>query len=95
MRSRQYYLYMMTNKSDTVIYVGVTSDLANRVYKHKNKLVKGFTSKYNIYKLVYYEIYSDIIDAISREKQIKGGSRKKKIELIKDRNPEFKDLSLE
>jgi len=87
--------YMMTNKLNTVIYAGVTGDLAKRAYEHKNKLVKGFTSKYNITKLVYYEIYNNIIDAISREKQIKGGSRKKKIDLIKKENSEFKDLSPE
>ncbi|MBU3965284.1 GIY-YIG nuclease family protein [Patescibacteria group bacterium] len=85
----------MTNKLNTVIYAGVTGDLAKRAYEHKNKLVKGFTSKYNITKLVYYEIYNNIIDAISREKQIKGGSRKKKIDLIKKENSEFKDLSPE
>jgi len=85
----------MTNNFNTVIYAGVTNDLNRRVYEHKNKLVKGFTSKYNITKLVYYEIYNNIIDAISREKQIKGGSRKKKIDLIKKENSEFKDLSPE
>jgi len=83
---------MMMNKLNTVIYAGVTGDLVKRIYEHKNKSVKGFTSKYDISKLVYYEIYNNIIDAISREKQVKGGSRKKKIDLIKNRNPEFIDL---
>ncbi len=86
---------MMINNSNTVIYIGVTNDLNRRIYEYKNKAVKGFTDKYNITKLVYYEVYNNIIDAISREKQIKGGSRKKKINLIKKENPEFKDLSLE
>ncbi len=84
----------MTNKSRT-LYTGVTNDLNRRVYEHKNKLIKGFTSKYNITKLVYYEEYNDINDAIRREKQIKGWSRKKKIELIESINPEWKDLSEE
>jgi len=84
----------MTNKSRT-LYTGVTNDLNRRVYEHKNKLIKGFTSKYNITKLVYYEEYNDINDAIRREKQIKGWSRKKKIELIESVNPEWKDLSEE
>lgn len=84
----------MTNKSKT-LYTGVTNNLQRRVYEHKHKLIKGFTSKYNITKLVYYEEYNDINDAISREKQIKGWSRKKKIELIESVNPEWKDLSEE
>ncbi|RJP59456.1 MAG: GIY-YIG nuclease family protein [Ignavibacteriales bacterium] len=91
---KQYYLYIMTNKSRT-LYTGVTNDLNRRVYEHKQKLIKGFTSKYNITKLVYYEEYNDINDAIRREKQIKGWSRKKKIELIESINPEWKDLSEE
>lgn len=83
------------NKLNTVVYIGVTCDLIRRVYEHKNKLTKGFTSKYNISKLVYYEMYYNVIDAISREKQVKGGSRKKKIDLIKKDNPKFVDLQLE
>lgn len=84
----------MTNISRT-LYTGVTNNLHRRVYEHKQKLIKGFTSKYNITKLVYYEEYNDINDAIRREKQIKGWSRKKKIELIESFNPEWKDLSEE
>lgn len=95
MPSKQYYFYIMINNSDTVTYTGVTNDLNRRIYEHKNKLIKGFTDKYNIIKLVYYEIYDSVIDAIAREKQIKGGSRKKKIDLIKKENPKFRDLSLE
>jgi len=85
----------MANKINTVIYTGVTSDLQKRVYEHKEKPVEGFTKKYNINKLVYFEQFDDIEDAIVREKQIKGGSRQKKIDLIKKANPEFNDLSCE
>lgn len=95
MKIKQYYFYMMTNKLNTVIYAGITNNLLRRLYEHKNKLVNGFTSKYKIDKLVYYEIYDNVINAIEREKQIKGGSRQKKINLIKTNNPNFKDLSLE
>ncbi len=82
----------MTNITNTVLYVGVTSNLQKRAYEHKEKLIKGFTEKYNITKLVYYETFEDIENAILREKQIKGGSRKKKLDLIKSINQEFKDL---
>ena len=82
----------MTNKSRT-LYTGVANDLSRRVYEHKNKLIKGFTSKYNLTKLVYYEGYNDINEAIRREKQIKGWTRQKKIELIESGNPEWNDLS--
>lgn len=92
---REYYIYIMTNKLNNVLYTGVTNDLERRIYEHKNKLVKGFTEKYKIIKLVYYEKFEYIKDAILREKQIKGGSRKKKIELIKNLNPNFRDLAEE
>ena len=82
----------MTNKNNTVLYTGVTNDLVRRVYEHKEKLVKGFTKKYNINKLVYYEMSNDVHTAIAREKQIKGGTRKKKIELNESMNSEGKDL---
>ncbi|MEK9138650.1 MAG: GIY-YIG nuclease family protein [Bacteroidota bacterium] len=85
-------VYIMTNKSNTVLYTGVTNNLVRRVYEHKQKLVKGFTSKYNVTKLVYYEASTDINSAIAREKQIKAGSRRKKIALIESMNPEWKDL---
>ena len=85
----------MTIKNNTVIYTGVTSDLKKRVYEHKQKLVKDFTKRYNIDKLVYYEVLDDAYNAISREKQIKGGSRQKKIDLINEMNNEWKDLSKE
>jgi len=90
----QYYVYIMTNNSRT-LYTGVTNDLRRRVYEHKNKLIPGFTNKYNITKLVYYEECKDIKIAIAREKQIKGWLRKKKIELIEKENPNWEDLSKE
>ena len=82
----------MTNKNDNVLYTGITNDLKRRVYEHKEKLIKGFTKRYNIDKLVYYEVYEDISTAISREKQIKGGSRQRKIDLINVMNKGWKDL---
>jgi putative endonuclease len=82
----------MTNNRNTVLYTGVTNDLKRRVYEHKEKLVEGFTEKYNITKLVYYEVFDNIESAILREKQIKGGSRQKKIELINNMNKEWRDL---
>ncbi len=89
---RHYYIYIMTNKKNTVLYTGVTNNLRRRVYEHKEKLIKGFTKKYNITKLVYCEVFDRIGDAITREKQIKGGSRQKKIELINSMNKEWRDL---
>jgi len=82
----------MTNNSNTVIYTGVTNDLKGRVFQHKNKTIEGFTKKYNVCKLVYYEIFDSAYNAISREKQIKAGSRKKKIDLISKTNTKWKDL---
>ncbi|MBP7055309.1 MAG: GIY-YIG nuclease family protein [Candidatus Omnitrophica bacterium] len=82
----------MTNKTNRAIYAGVTSDLVKRVYEHKEKSVEGFTKKYNITKLIHYEIFDSIKDAIEREKKIKGGSRADKLALIKKSNPDFKDL---
>lgn len=89
---KQYYVYIMTNKNNTVIYTGVTNDLRRRVFEHKEKVVEGFTRKYNVVKLVYYEVFRSAIDAISREKQIKGGSRAKKKALVDTMNPGWKDL---
>ncbi|OGE76574.1 MAG: endonuclease [Candidatus Doudnabacteria bacterium RIFCSPLOWO2_01_FULL_48_57] len=83
----------MTNKANTVLYTGVTSGLVGRVWQHKQKLVEGFTKKYNINKLIYYEITESIASAIAREKQIKGWTRAKKIALIETMNPEWRDLS--
>lgn len=84
---------MMTNKNNTVIYTGVTSYLLKRVYQHKNKVYKGFSSKYNCDKLVFYKQFSNIVDAIAYEKKIKAGNRKNKEKLINEMNPEWKDLS--
>lgn len=92
MNDDQYYVYLMTNKNNTVIYTGITNNLERRVYEHKNKLFKGFTSRYNVNKLVYYEITQNVNSAISREKQIKAGSRKKKIQLIEKDNCDWNDL---
>jgi len=82
----------MTNKNNTVLYTGITSDLKKRIYEHKEKLVEGFTKRYNISKMVYYELSGDVDSAIAREKQIKGGSREKKIELINGMNRNWRDL---
>lgn len=92
MNTKQYYVYIATNKLNTVLYAGVTNNLVRRIYEHKNKIIKGFTFKYNVTKLVFYEIYDDINEAIKREKQIKGGSRRKKLDLIEKINPEYRDL---
>ncbi len=92
---KQYYVYIVTNKTNKVLYTGVTNDLKKRIYEHKEHLVKGFTSRYNVYKLVYYDMCEDIESAILREKQIKGWARKKKVSLIESMNPEWKDLGIE
>ena len=88
----QYYIYIMTNKYIKILYTGFTGNLKKRIYEHKQKFVDGFTKKYNITKLIYYEIYDDPTNAIKREKQIKGGSRNKKIDLIESMNPKWEDL---
>ncbi|MCW8805378.1 MAG: GIY-YIG nuclease family protein [Ignavibacteriaceae bacterium] len=90
--NHQYFVYLMTNQNNKVIYTGVTNDLKRRVYEHKEKLIDGFTKKYNVNKLVYFELTSDINSAIQREKQIKAGSRQKKIDLINSLNSGWKDL---
>ena len=90
---KSYYVYIMCNVGNRVLYTGFSSDLEVRVYQHKHKMLSGFTSRYNITKLVYYEYFSDAYNAISREKQIKAGSRAKKIGLIEKSNPEWRDLS--
>jgi putative endonuclease len=91
-RSREYYVYIMSNAART-LYTGVTNDLERRVYEHKNSLTPGFTSRYGLTKLVYFESTSDVESAITREKQIKGWLRRKKIELIEAANPAWQDLS--
>ena len=92
--TKNYYVYIMSNKYNTVFYVGITNDLKRRIYEHREKLVEGFTRRYNLVKLLYYEIYQDSYTAISREKQIKGGSRQDKIDLIEKTNKDWKDLYL-
>ena len=89
---KQYYIYIMTNQRNSALYTGITNDLKRRVYEHKEKLIKGFTKKYNITKLVYYEIYDDAETAIHREKQLKGGSRQSKIDLINSMNQNWHEL---
>jgi len=90
--AEQYYTYIMANNRGSVLYVGVTNDLKRRAYEHKNKLAEGFTKKYNIGKLVYYEVCQNKEAAVSREKQLKGWLRQKKNELIATQNPRWRDL---
>ena len=91
----QYYIYILANKRNGTLYIGVTSNLVKRAYEHKNNIIDGFTKKYNIHKLVYYEISDDIESAIRREKQLKKWNRKWKMNLIEKNNPEWKDLYFE
>ena len=90
---KEYYVYLVTTYNNKVMYVGITNNLARRIYEHKNKLVDGFTKKYNISKLVYFEHTSDVLSAIAREKEIKKWRREKKNKLVNAANPEWKDLS--
>jgi putative endonuclease len=89
---KQFYIYILTNQANTVLYTGMTNDLKRRIYEHKTKTIPGFTQKYNLTRLVYYEVFDTAHAAISREKQIKAGSRKKKLDLINAGNPNWKDL---
>jgi len=89
---KSYFVYILSNRWNTVLYTGITSDLVRRVFEHRGKFVEGFTKKYNIDKLVYYEINAEPLGAIAREKQIKGYGRRKKIALIERANPQWKDL---
>ena len=88
----KYYVYMLTNKTNKVLYTGVTNNLKRRIYEHKNGLADGFTKKYNVHKLVYFDYTTDVRSAISREKQIKGWTRAKKDALINELNPNWQDL---
>jgi len=92
--TKTYYVYIMTNKSGT-LYAGVTNNIRRRVRQHKDKLVAGFTRKYNITRLIYYECFTDVHAAIAREKEIKGWVRRKKLDLIASVNPQWDDLSAE
>jgi len=90
--NKQYYVYIMTNKTNKVLYTGVTNDLKRRTYEHKEKLAEGFTKRYNVDKLVFFEACEDIESAILREKQIKAGSRQKKTDLVNSMNNKWRDL---
>lgn len=94
MLGRNYYVYIMTNEYHNVLYIGMTNDLVRRVYEHKNGVVKGFTKKYRVHKLVWYESGHDVESVIAREKQLKNWNRAKKNVLIERMNPEWKDLSI-
>ena len=87
-----YYVYIITSKTDRVMYIGVTNDITRRIREHKLELIEGFTQRYHVHKLVYFEEYPDIKDAIRREKQLKGWVRAKKNKLVESKNPEWNDL---
>jgi len=93
--SNSFYIYILTNWTNKVIYIGVTNDLSRRIFEHKNKLNNGFTKKYNLDKLVYFELFSEINDAIRREKELKKWRREKKNKLVETMNPLWRDLSLD
>jgi len=89
---KSYFVYIMSNES-RMLYVGVTNDVAKRAFQHKSKQIQGFTQKYNLYKLVYFEAFADVGAAIARKKQVKGWLRSKKVALVNSRNPQWKDLA--
>lgn len=91
---KQYYVYILTNTYNTVFYTGVTNNLIKRIYEHKNKLIDGFTKKYNIWKLIYFEEFSDVRDALTREKQLKDYRREKKLQLIKTLNKDLLEIKI-
>lgn len=93
MTNKTYYVYILVSKRNGTLYVGVTNDLQRRIFEHKNNVIKGFTEKYNIHKLIYHEETNDVKVAIEREKQIKSWSRKKKISLIEKKNPAWRNLT--
>ena len=95
MLNKNYYIYILTNWDNTEMYIGVTNDLKRRLYEHKNKIYDGFTKKYNLNKLVYFELFFEVEAAIRREKEIKKWRREKKNNLVESKNPSWKDLSLE
>ena len=95
MKQHNYYIYILANKNNKVIYTGMTNNLERRLYEHRNKIIEGFTKKYNVDRLVYYELFSNAEDAIRREKEIKKWRREKKDNLIMTLNPEWKDLAEE
>ncbi len=93
MKDKQYYVYILTNIANKVLYIAITNDLERRVYEHKNKMVEGFTKRYNLTKLVYFETTDEVESAIAREKQLKNWHRKWKVNLINESNPQWNDLS--
>jgi len=95
MNTKYYYVYILASKRNGTLYIGVTSNLIKRIYEHKNNLVEGFTKRYQVHHLVYYEIYEDVREAILREKRMKKWNRRWKIELIEKMNPEWKNLYAE
>ena len=90
-----YYVYILTNVNNRILYTGVTNNLSRRVYEHKNKLIEGFTSKYNLHKLVFFDMTDDIKAAIAYEKRLKGWTHKKKVDLIESKNPNWLELEIE
>ena len=94
MKLHLYYVYILTSKNNTVLYTGVTNDIKRRVFEHKSELFGGFTKRYHVHKLIYYELFDFVDLAIAREKQIKGYSREKKINLIEAMNPDWKELEV-
>ena len=90
-----YYVYILTNKNHTVLYTGVTGNIERRMYEHKNKLIEGFTKRYNADKLVFFESFNNVNDALAAEKKIKGWKREKKVSLIEGINPSWNDLSID
>jgi len=95
LNEKQFYVYILTNWNNKVLYVGITSNLKKRLYEHQNQLEDGFTKKYNLFKLIYFETVKEVRSAITREKQIKGWRRSKKDDLVTQMNPEWKDLRFE
>ena len=95
MTMKKYYVYILANKRNGTLYIGVTNDLIRRVYEHKNDLIDGFTKKYVVHRLVYYEQYDDVANAIQREKRLKKWNRQWKIKLIEKENPEWEDIYLQ
>ena len=93
--SKDYYVYVLTNENNNVMYIGITNDLKRRVYEHKSNTIEGFTKKYHVHKLVYYEITTDVNSAIAREKQLKKWKRAKKNALVETLNPKWKELTIE
>ncbi len=92
---KKYYVYILASKRNGTLYIGVTNDLIRRVYEHKNDLIDGFTKKYGVHSLVYYEQYDEVVNAIQREKRLKKWNRQWKIELIEKENPEWKDVYMQ